>query len=79
MGQPFVTLTHLHEIILQGIALDKTIFIIMIVFFLILHKNICCWYSLEAPPRGASNEYTQHMFRGEIRKNIYPDIPITCI
>ena len=26
------------------------------------------WYSLEAPRRGASNEYPQHMFRGEIRQ-----------
>ena len=25
----------------------------------ILHKNICCGYSLEAPQWGASNEYTQ--------------------
>ena len=26
-------------------------------FFLFLHKNIRCGYSLEAPQRGASNEY----------------------
>ena len=30
--------------------------------FLFHHKNICCGYSLEAPHRGASNEYPQHMF-----------------
>ena len=30
-------------------------------FFLFLHEHICCWYS-EAPCRGASNEYPQHMF-----------------
>ena len=29
-------------------------------FFLLLH--VCCEYSLEAPPWGASNEYPQHMF-----------------
>ena len=29
---------------------------------LVLHKNLCCGYSLEAPHRGASNEYPQHMF-----------------
>ena len=28
----------------------------------VLHKNICCGYSLEAPHRGSSNEYPQHMF-----------------
>ena len=31
------------------------------IFFLFLHENICCGYSLEAPQRGASNEYPQHM------------------
>ena len=36
--------------------------------FLISHENICCGYSLEAPQQGASNEYPQHMFCGEIRK-----------
>ena len=33
-----------------------------LMFFLFLHKNICCWYSLEAPRWGTSNEYPQHMF-----------------
>ena len=32
------------------------------------HENICCGYSLEVPRRGTSNEYTQNMFWGEIRK-----------
>ena len=32
-----------------------------------LHGNICCGYSLEAPLRGASNEYPRHFFY-EIRK-----------
>ena len=30
--------------------------------YLFLHKNICCGYSLEAPQRGASIEYSQQMF-----------------
>ena len=30
-------------------------------FFLFLHENLCCEYSLEAPRRGASNEYPQHV------------------
>ena len=40
------------------------------IFFLFLHENICCEYSLEAPQRGASNEYTQHMFSWRIKKDI---------
>ena len=28
----------------------------------VLHKNICCGYSLELPRQGNSNEYPQHMF-----------------
>ena len=36
-----------------------------------LHKNICCGYSLEAPCRGTSNEYQQHMFSWRNKKNIF--------
>ena len=43
---------------------------IHIIFFLFLHKNICCGYSLEAPRRGASNEYPQHMFSWSNKKDI---------
>ena len=35
---------------------------IHIIFFLFLHENIRCGYSLEAPRWGASSEYPQHMF-----------------
>ena len=35
------------------------------------HKNICCWYSLESPRRGDSNEYPQHMFLWSNKQN-YP-------
>ena len=49
------------------IGLDKGI---RSIFFLFLHKNICCGYSLEAPRRGASNEYPQHMFSWRNKKNI---------
>ena len=34
-------------------------------------KNICCWYSLEAPLWGAPNEYQHHMFFWRNEKNIY--------
>ena len=42
-------------------------------FFLFLHKNIRCGYSLEAPRRGASNEYPQRLFSWRNKKNIYLD------
>ena len=34
---------------------------INVIFFLFVHENICCGYSLEVPYQGASNEYLQHM------------------
>ena len=37
---------------------------------LFLDENICCGYSLEAPCRGASNEYPQHMFLLRNKKDI---------
>ena len=43
---------------------------IYIIFSLFLSENICCGYSLEAPHRGASNEYPQHMFLCRNKKNI---------
>ena len=43
-----------------SIARDKRDIKISIVLF--VHKSICCVYSLEAPHRGASNEYPQDMF-----------------
>ena len=52
------------------IETDKASFFIrkMLISFLFLHENICCGYSLEAPHRGASNEYHNICFHGEIRK-----------
>ena len=46
------------------IALGKMLFFNskVWIFFLFLHENICCGYSLEAPRWGASNEYPQHVF-----------------
>ena len=32
------------------------------IIFLILLNNLDCWYSLEPPRRGGSNEYPQSMF-----------------
>ena len=52
----------------MNIATDKRG--IHIIFFLFLNKNICCGYSLEAPRRGASNEYPQHMFSWWNKKDI---------
>ena len=36
-------------------------------FFLFLHENTYCGYSLEVPQQGASNEYPQHMFSYRIK------------
>ena len=52
----------------KSIATDKRG--IHIIFFLFLHKNICCGYSLEAPHWGTSNEYPQHMFSWRNKKDI---------
>ena len=35
-----------------------------------LHENICCGYSLEVPWRGTFNEYPQHKFSWRNKKNI---------
>ena len=45
-------------------------FKLKIVFFLFLHKKICCGYSLEVPWWGASNKYPQHIFSWRNKKNI---------
>ena len=49
----------------------------MDIFFLFLSENICCGYSLEAPHRGASDEYPQHMFFfcAEVIKSVFFDTP----
>ena len=52
----------------QSIGLDMGGYSVNI--FLISPKNICCGYSLEAPRRGASNEYQQCMFSWRNKKNI---------
>ena len=44
--------------------------------FLISAQNIGCWYSLEPPRRGGSNEYLQSMFLSRNKKdNVYPSKP----
>ena len=45
------------------------------IFFLFLHKNICCGYSLEVPQWGTSNEPHNICFSGEIR-NIFTQYPL---
>ena len=42
--------------------------------FQISAQNIDCWYSLELPLRGGSNEYPQSMFLAEIRKIMYTPV-----
>ena len=41
-----------------------------LIFFLLLHKNICCGYSSEAPQWGASDGYPKHSFLWRNKKNI---------
>ena len=44
--------------------------------FHISAQNIDCWYSLEPPRRGNSNEYPQSMFLSRNKKNnVYPYKP----
>ena len=50
----------------------------MLISFLFLHENIHCGYSLEAPRRGASNEYPQHMFSWRNKKNNMWIPPLIC-
>ena len=38
------------------------------IFFLVLNKNICCGYSLEAPHRGTSNKHHNICLCGELKK-----------
>ena len=53
----------------------------MLISFLFLDENICCGYSLEAPRWGASNEYHNICFRGEIRKILcgYPLLSVAMV
>ena len=43
----------------------------VLLIFLSSQKHICCRYSLEVHQRGHSNEYPQHLFPWENKKNIY--------
>ena len=48
------------------IAIAKMLFFFnpkVLIFFLFLFENICCGYSLEAPPQGPFNEYPQQVFQ----------------
>ena len=48
----------------------------ILIFFHISAQNIYCWYSLEPPRRGGSNEYPQSMFLSRNKKNnVYPCKP----
>ena len=53
--------------------------IILGYFFLILHKNVCCIYSLEEPWRRTSNEYHNVCFYGELEKIISESLSNTSL
>ena len=42
--------------------------------FLIFAQNIDCWYTLEPPRGGGSNEYPQSMFWSKNKKNRYTPV-----
>ena len=48
----------------------KSIDIHILIVFILLYENVCCGYSLEAPRRGASNEYQQHMLSWRYKKSV---------
>ena len=48
----------------------------VLILFIFLNENIYCEYPLEAPPRGASNEYPQYMFSWKNKKTNYLDSPL---
>ena len=58
VGLCFTIPVYLH----RGLDKEEYLMIILGYFFLFLHKNICCRYSLEVPHQGASNENPQHVF-----------------
>ena len=63
----------MHPTKTRGIPKEEYLMIILEWFFLFLHKNVCCGYSLEAPHQGTFNEYLQCMFLWRIGEN-YPII-----
>ena len=62
------------------IAPDKALFFQqkVLTFFLILHKNISCRYSLEVPHCGTSNEYLQDMISWINKINIMWILSLIC-
>ena len=64
----FKKLNYPNPIIIGFIGLDKSGY--QVNFFLFLHENIRCGCSLEAPHRGASNEFHQHMISRRNWKNM---------
>ena len=62
-----ITKTYLYNFdSLNHVLYSKLGFTEVYTFFLLSAKNIDCWYSLEPPRRGGSNEYPQSMFGVEI-------------
>ena len=62
-------LLNMAQLLIASLALTKMLFfnLKVLIFFLFLHKNICCGYSLKVPrPRLMSTHNI--CFRGEIKK-----------
>ena len=70
-------LKHAYSYILKILpAKNENFQIKFLIVFQISAQNIDCWYSLEPPLRGSSNEYPQSMFLSRNKKNnVYPCKP----
>ena len=66
----YITKTRLYNIdpLKPHLYIVKLGFTGVYIIFLISAQNIDCWYSLEPPRRGGSNEYPQSMFWADIWK-----------
>ena len=63
------------------LALDRVLFQLKSTdIFLIYPRNICYGYTSDAPRRGASNEYPQHMFSWRNKETLcgYPSCLKLC-
>ena len=68
-----ISIQKLYFMVTHNIPPDKAFFCQSksIDIFLVSSQKHMLWYSLEAPRRGASNEYPQHIFSWRNNKNIY--------
>ena len=69
-----VLISEFHQVkltymVARGIVKEEYLVIILVYFFLLLYKNICCGYSLEVPHWCTSNECPKHIFLWQTGEN----------